>query len=152
MLGVRTNGVAVDSPHAVPRLLVLSAQHQQSAKDASRRLDDYLDRSSGALGNVAYTLSARRRSLGHRTFCVTDGTKKPEWSPVSQATTSPPTLVWVFTGQGAQWPQMGRQLIEAHPLASRTVESLDRVLQQLPQPPPWTIRGESSPGYARRLC
>lgn len=146
-MAVKTNGYAVRSQHAEPRLLVLSAKHQKSAKDASRRLDDYLDKTSNTVGDVAYSLSTRRTSHGFRTFCVTDG-KKPrsEWSQVSQVATSPPTLVWVFTGQGAQWPQMGKQLIEAHPLARQTIETLDRILQQQSQPPPWTIRGESSTG------
>lgn len=141
--------MAVGPLQAVPRLLVLSARHPQSAKDASRRLDDYLGRSSSALGDVAYSLSARRPSHGHRTFCVTDGTTRPEWSPVSRATTGPPALVWVFTGQGAQWPQMGKQLMESHPLASQTIASLDRILQRLPRPPRWTLRGELLTGRAQ---
>lgn len=55
-----------------------------------------------------------------------------------------PSILGVFTGQGAQWPQMGAELV-AHSVAARAViEKLDAQLAQLPTPdrPDWTILEE----------
>ncbi|KAL7929276.1 polyketide synthetase [Trichoderma chlorosporum] len=59
----------------------------------------------------------------------------------AKATKGPIRVLGVFTGQGAQWPTMGRELIKSSPYVRRTVEELDVVLQQLPEParPTWSL-------------
>lgn len=52
----------------------------------------------------------------------------------------PPELAFVFTGQGAQWPGMGKELFDEFESFTRTIEKLDLVLQSLPDPPSWTIK------------
>lgn len=56
------------------------------------------------------------------------------------------TILGIFTGQGAQWPQMGHQLIKSSPMASKVIESLDKSLQSLPEQdcPNWSLREELS--------
>ncbi|THC90671.1 hypothetical protein EYZ11_009864 [Aspergillus tanneri] len=49
---------------------------------------------------------------------------------------------FVFTGQGAQWPQMGLELLASFPLARSCVERLDTVLQRLPNRPTWSLYDE----------
>jgi acyl transferase domain-containing protein len=41
-----------------------------------------------------------------------------------------PSLVMIFTGQGAQWPRMGREL-RSNPVFSSTIKSLDNYLHNL---------------------
>ncbi|KAK1749891.1 polyketide synthetase [Echria macrotheca] len=50
-----------------------------------------------------------------------------------------PGILGVFTGQGAQWPTMGRQLLQASPLFRRTLERCEAVLHALPDGPPWSL-------------
>lgn len=50
-------------------------------------------------------------------------------------------MIWVFTGQGAQWAQMGKELLEHEPLFQQQINALDDVLAGLPDPPPWTLKG-----------
>lgn len=56
---------------------------------------------------------------------------------------APGTLA-VFTGQGAQWPEMGRELLERSPLFRRTIEECQAVLQALPASdrPAWSLIDE----------
>lgn len=53
-----------------------------------------------------------------------------------------PRVAFIFTGQGAQWPTMGADLIRDFPLARSTVEYLDSVLQSLLSPPQWSLLEE----------
>ena len=59
----------------------------------------------------------------------------------------------VFTGQGAQWPQMGRQLFRANPVFKESLQKLDENLQSLgANAPSWTIEAElRKPARTSRL-
>lgn len=45
-----------------------------------------------------------------------------------------PTLGFVFTGQGAQWPGMGKELLHAYPLFRESVMKIDRFLATIRAP------------------
>ncbi|KAK8061875.1 6-methylsalicylic acid synthase [Apiospora phragmitis] len=38
--------------------------------------------------------------------------------------------VWVFSGHGAQWPAMGKELFETQPLFTNVIEQLEPIVQQ----------------------
>ncbi|KAH7139912.1 polyketide synthase [Dactylonectria estremocensis] len=52
-----------------------------------------------------------------------------------------PGVLGIFTGQGAQWPAMGRELIEKSPLFRKTIEECEAVLSALPESdvPEWSL-------------
>jgi hybrid polyketide synthase/nonribosomal peptide synthetase ACE1 len=55
-----------------------------------------------------------------------------------------PRVLGVFTGQGAQWAQMGLELITTSAVAKATMESLQKRLDQLPDAdrPTWSLLQE----------
>ncbi|KAJ5710314.1 polyketide synthase [Penicillium malachiteum] len=55
-----------------------------------------------------------------------------------------PRVLGVFTGQGAQWPTMGRDLLEKSPLFRRILEECDEVLHALSDGPEWSLIEELS--------
>ena len=59
---------------------------------------------------------------------------------------SSPRIGFVFTGQGAQWSQMGKGLIEIFPVAKQMIQYLDNVLRDLPDPPTWSLIEELTQG------
>lgn len=62
----------------------------------------------------------------------------------ARTATSSPRILGVFTGQGAQWAQMGAELISKSPAARRIIDRLDAQLASLPEEarPSWTIAEE----------
>ncbi|KAF2231041.1 PKSKA1 [Viridothelium virens] len=130
-----------------PTLLVFSANDQSSLKNYAKALSSHLlnPMVSIDLGDLAYTLSERRSRLYYRAFAVTHSSKAQlgeESLIMGKQASSPPRIGFVFTGQGAQWSQMGADLIKHFPLAKKTIQALDGVLKALPEPPHWSILEE----------
>ncbi|KAG9698620.1 ketoacyl-synt-domain-containing protein, partial [Aureobasidium melanogenum] len=96
--------------------------------------------------DLAYTLGARRSRLGTRAFTLAgQKTLRADVNPESfismeSGSYAKLPLAFVFTGQGAQWAQMGMELIESFPSFNRSIMELDAVLQTLPHAPTWTLR------------
>lgn len=127
-----------------PRLLLFSAKHQQSLERMVANHQAYFLSHPESLDDMAYSLALKREELSHRSFCVTNG--EDDWVPSRTYRTSgraPPMLIFTFTGQGAQWAQMGKSLIDQMPRFRRSIEKLDQVLQALPTPPKWKLIGKS---------
>lgn len=53
-----------------------------------------------------------------------------------------PKLLGIFTGQGAQYPRMGAELIEKSHNAREILQRLEASLAQLPDGPDWSLTGE----------
>ncbi|APA15881.1 hypothetical protein sscle_15g106510 [Sclerotinia sclerotiorum 1980 UF-70] len=51
-------------------------------------------------------------------------------------------ILGVFTGQGAQWPEMGKQLIANITSFSQTIDVLEESLCGLPDAPKWSLKEE----------
>lgn len=64
--------------------------------------------------DLAFTLSERRSRLFHRGYVVVDDLKLPEDGLLTgKEHSTPPKIGFILTGQGAQWPQMGRPFIDS---------------------------------------
>lgn len=50
----------------------------------------------------------------------------------------------VFDGQGVQWPEMGKALIEADPRFRADILAMDSILQSFAQAPDWKIERKLS--------
>ena len=94
--------------------------------------------------DLAYTLNLRRTRFPQRAFTIArDGTLDQDFMISSfkfgSAGIKVPQVGYIFTGQGAQWAQMGVGAMQAFPPFASTIKSLDRVLQALESPPQWTL-------------
>lgn len=61
----------------------------------------------------------------------------------SQSTKSR-SMVFVFTGQGAQWVGMGKELLLEFDTFQKDIKAMDTALQMLKNPPCWRIEGMSN--------
>lgn len=126
-------------PSGRPRLVVLSAA--SAAALAARRTDlgEHLAREpSSSLDDVAFTLAAGRTALEHRCAFVASDTSdavdllRGEDSRrvfTARARERAPEVIFLFPGQGSQYPGMGRALYEEEPTFRSTVDRCCEILR-----------------------
>ena len=121
------------------RVYVLSAFDEASGKLQAKRLASYVSErqsvtSSEFLDDLVFTLAERRSILPYKAAVSASSmsqlieTLSGDKIKYSKATKTP-SLGFVFTGQGAQWHAMGRELIAAYPLFRRSLENSSKYLK-----------------------
>lgn len=121
-----------------PYLLPLSANDDQSLQNVFLSLKQHfmMPQVKVDLEDLCYTLSERRSHLYYRGYVITSSPSLDGAALVrGKKNTNPPTIGFVFTGQGAQWSQMGKTLLETFPSCKPVLEELDETLQNLPHAP-----------------
>ncbi|KIM92741.1 hypothetical protein OIDMADRAFT_62276 [Oidiodendron maius Zn] len=132
------------SQHATsPQLLLFSANSATSLQKMTGSFEHWISNRSDDLEHLAYTLANRREHFLHRAFMVASRDRGGVTSQGKAAASTSRNLVMVFTGQGAQWPCMGRELLFRSDMCFQsTIRSLDKYLQELPDRPQWTLEKE----------
>lgn len=128
-----------------PKLLILSANDEQALRRNFQALHKHLLNPSVSidLNSLSYTLSERRSRLFHRGFIVTNSAELDVGRLVTgKRRGKPPAIAFIFTGQGAQWPQQGKALLGLYPQVKKLISDLDNVLAGLPHPPAWKLIDE----------
>ncbi|MCJ1357758.1 MAG: hypothetical protein MMC33_007754 [Icmadophila ericetorum] len=135
-----------------PQLLLFSANSQKSLARMVDNYRDFIEVKPESIGDLAYTLANKREHLSHRTFVIA---RKGTVGPTAPATkvTQAPAVIMVFSGQGAQWPQMGRDLLDSNVTFLNSIRCLDGYLQRLHKhKPDWRIEEElRKPGTKSRV-
>lgn len=109
-------------PAPRPRVFLLSAHDEQALIRMSKKLAEYLQSMSTSqkerlIDSLAYTLCERRSRFSHVYTIVATNTSDLEYgldnvSSTSVSQSDPPWVSYIFTGQGAQWWRMGRELLQ----------------------------------------
>lgn len=133
---------------------VISANSSQSLVASAEALASYLrSRPDTDLDRLAYTLLQRTNFPFRAAFSATtaeqladkiDARQKPLRSTSRAALLSqslPPRILGVFTGQGAQWATMSKELYEASDVFRRAVLQMQGSLDSLPESdrPDWRL-------------
>lgn len=114
-------------PHQV---LVMSARSETALDAMTVRLASHLTRHpERQLADTAYTLQVGRRAFRYRRTLVVDEDRAVAVAAlrsgeleVTTARAEPPPVVFMFPGQGAQYPGMGADLYQSEPVVQRTVD------------------------------
>ncbi|KAI9054258.1 hypothetical protein LZ554_001426 [Drepanopeziza brunnea f. sp. 'monogermtubi'] len=146
---------STQTPMAIP--LVLSANNEASLATMVSNYRDFIASNDQInLNDLAWTLQNRRSELALKvTFAgpsreallanMTAIIGKTQQSPPAAIGTrcdhrsKSPRILGVFTGQGAQWANMGRELVLSSSMAKASVVHLDAALAELPDGPAWTL-------------
>lgn len=139
-----------EAQEATPRLYVFSALSKESALAIAtnyrewmtpRQHDDYF------LGDLAYTLACRRSHMKYRLSIVANSyqgllsaLKQTTVNDWAKRTPHSPQVGFIFTGQGAQWYAMGRELISTHSRFRDSILKSSAILQD--HGAPWYLIDE----------
>jgi phthiocerol/phenolphthiocerol synthesis type-I polyketide synthase D len=114
-----------------PRIFALSARSADVLRARAGELADWLDSPAGRavpLSAVAATLATRREHLPVRAAVVA-GDRGSLVHALRNATPGEARgradVVFVFSGYGSQWPEMGRRLLAAEPAFRAEIDALD---------------------------
>lgn len=124
------------APAAAPstrrwQVLPVSAKTASAVEPSARRVADALD--AGPLADIAYTLQVGRTAFPHRRAVVAD---TPESAASALCASAAPTkpagadrVVFLFPGQGAQYPRMGEELYATEPVYRAAVDTCAELLR-----------------------
>ncbi|KAF2464560.1 reducing type I polyketide synthase [Lindgomyces ingoldianus] len=156
--------------NAYPQIYVFSTADEGGLTRLSTSYNDYLmhvmatckkDAIGPFLESLAYTLSERRTKLPWRSFALANSIEELRELKISPAVRSKtmPRMGFIFSGQGAQFAGMGKNLL-GYPVFKASVLRSQTFLQDLGCP--WTIteeflRGKATsninlPEYSQPLC
>lgn len=136
---------ADDEVSARPYVLAFSANDDKSLQNYTKTMRSHLMNPavSVKLRDLSYTLSERRTHRFQRAYAVLHKASLDESSLIfGKKSPEAPRIGFIFTGQGAQWSQMGRELVETFPAAAMLLKHLDDVLQTCSIPPTWSLRSK----------
>jgi len=124
-----------------PRIYLLSGFDEASCAQQMQTLRTYIldkgsqDINEDFLDNLAFTVN-ERRSMFPWKVAVIGGTMEELAASLSQKVKArsairKPRLGFVFTGQGAQWAGMGKELLQAFPVFKSSILGIDRHLDNI---------------------
>jgi acyl transferase domain-containing protein/SAM-dependent methyltransferase len=126
-------------------LLTISAKSEKALKEQEKRLAHHLDVNRElAVGDLAYSLNLGRSHFSHRIALVSETTDEalhklveltegnyPEGVFVGEVPVmNRPEVVFLFTGQGAEYPGMGQRLFKTQPVFREAIEHCSEILRQ----------------------
>ncbi|AOX04464.1 hypothetical protein BJP34_22190 [Moorena producens PAL-8-15-08-1] len=146
-------------------ILTLSAKCSKALQELAQRYQEFLgNNSTDKIGDICFTANTGRKHFNHRLSVVAKSVAElseklaafndaQEVAGVYQrklpTTTAQPKIAFLFTGQGSQIVNMGRQLYEQQPVFRKTLEQCDGILRVYQQKPLLSVLypepGETSP-------
>lgn len=155
-LGIRENSESL--PAVCP--LLFSAKSERALVGNLEAFVRYLNAEESVnLDDVAWTLRARRDSFPVRAAFAAftreslvlemekalQSVRQTPGVPIgirSRSGSTKPRILGIFTGQGAQWPSMGRELITSSTVVRCCIDQLETALVNLPDAPAWSLKQE----------
>jgi 8-amino-7-oxononanoate synthase len=144
-LDKKTKGHEIDREKDCDRpyhLLTLSAKNETALRQLAQRYDEYLtDYPETALADLCFTANTGRSRFSHRLAAVAESSSQmqaqlrafaqgQDAANLTYGTAqSPPSVAFLFTGQGSQAVNMGRSLYQSQPLFRQTVNEAANLLE-----------------------
>jgi acyl transferase domain-containing protein/NADP-dependent 3-hydroxy acid dehydrogenase YdfG len=136
--------IGADKPTAQHRLLVVTAKSEAALQSLAERYADRVLSEPDKVDDICFTAALRRSHHDHRFAVVAEGgpqlAERLRQFAIGAHTSGvasgqrqrgrDPRPVFVFSGQGPQWPRMGLELFEAVPVFQEALKQCDVALRQ----------------------
>jgi acyl transferase domain-containing protein len=146
--GTNAHVIVEEAPEGMPsgsskpmQILSLSARTESAVDAATRNLSNYLrENQDMKVADVAYTLSTGRKAFSHRRYLVCTDVKdavqaletlNPRLVKSRHIESRDPEIVFMFPGQGTQYPNMGANFYEDEAVFRETVDHCSEMLMPL---------------------
>ncbi len=131
-------------------ILTLSAKCEKALQELAQRYHEFLDdNSTAAIADICFTANTGRSHFNHRLAVIGQSTEqlreqlktfkneRETTGLMSGQVTSKKRqkIAFLFTGQGSQYVNMGRELYETQPVFRKTLEQCDAILRLYQQKP-----------------
>ena len=140
-VGVRSSPQPTDPAERPFHLLTLSAKSEAALAELAGSYAAWLEtRPEVPFADVCFTASTGRSHFEHRLALVAGSSLDAEEKLraadhiLGKAGHEKPKIAFLFTGQGSEYPGMGRQLYETQPLFRETLGECDAILRPLNVP------------------
>ena len=141
-----------EDPSHGRKLFVVTANDKAALSQVTKNIVIYLEQRPEIFqkdlpANLAYTLGQRRSLLQWRvaipalnSFELIEAINGEKFTPGKEI--EPLRIGFIFTGQGAQWHAMGRELYEQYPIFSSSIHQADKCL--IDNGAEWSLIGKDS--------
>ncbi|CAP93818.1 Pc16g11480 [Penicillium rubens Wisconsin 54-1255] len=140
----------LSSPLALSRIFMVSGFDERTCAQQMQALSNYIsDRGHEVdqekfLDDLAFTINERRSVFPWKAAVVGDTiaglATSLSQNVKARSAVRNPRLGFVFTGQGAQWAGMGKELLQAYPIFKVSILAIDKFLIDMGAP--FTVEGE----------
>jgi len=118
-----------------PQLLVFSSKSEEALKRKKESFTAFLKKEEINLTSLAYTLQKKRIPFPYRDYLVLDRKKIFDQESflnrnVIKPCRNTPNIAFLFTGQGSQYPDMGKGLYESIPFIRNIMDRGFQILEQ----------------------
>lgn len=137
--------LCLDTHNTEDHLLLVSAATPTAVGQRAKDLERYINAHSPEIRDVAYTLANRLTHLAYRTFFLVNNGKPVQLPDAAPTKAAPRELIFIFTGQGAQWPGMAKELMMLDQGFRADIRRMDETLRGLQDPPEWSLEGKGFP-------
>ncbi|MEH7734745.1 type I polyketide synthase [Bacillus pumilus] len=113
-------------------LMVISARSKQAVQKSAEQMTSYLkEQKRVTLSEAAFTLQEGRKHFPYRQAFLAGPDRTFQSAGQPQKAFQQPAVVWMFSGQGAQYVNMGKDLYEKDPEFKQTLQKCFAIILSL---------------------